>query len=88
MLHEFSRYEGKMDKRLSVRSSADHVFGKLIILAIAALCTGCASSGLLTPKELTIVQEGNNAIVLLRITCELEDGTPVQAFTSNSPPTT
>ena len=49
-------------------------------IAAIGFVLSCASSGLPTHKERTSIQSGKQTIVLLRITCEWKDGTPVEPF--------
>jgi len=49
-------------------------------VAVIGFVLSCASSGLPTHKERTSIQSGKQTIVLLRVTCEWKDGTPVEPF--------
>jgi hypothetical protein len=54
-------------------------------IAVIGFFSSCTSTGLLTKKELTSIQDGKIAIVLLRITGEFPDGTPIEPFPGPSP---
>lgn len=49
-------------------------------IAIPVLFASCASTGLPKANERTTIQSGKQTLVLLRITCESEDGKPVEPF--------
>lgn len=51
----------------------------VLSIVVTGLLAGCAT-GPPTVKERYDVQSGKKNVVLLRVTCELENGTPVEAF--------
>jgi len=57
-----------------------YLFLKIILsIAITVMVFSCAT-GLPTVNERSDVLSGKKSVVLLRITCELKDGIPVEAF--------
>lgn len=55
----------------------------ILFFAIIGLLAGCAMTVLPTDKERSSILSGKQTILLLRIICELEDGTSVEAFASS-----
>lgn len=52
----------------------------LLFLILIGFATGCAVSGLPSGEQYKAIQAGKRAVVLLRVTAELKDGTEVTAF--------
>jgi hypothetical protein len=52
----------------------------ILSIILLGVLTGCVTYSLPTIKEHTSILEGEQAFVLLRITYEFEDGTPVEEF--------
>lgn len=54
----------------------------LMFLVFIGFATGCAVSGLPSEEKYAAIQAGKRAVVFLRVTAELRDGTQVGAFES------
>lgn len=65
-----------------MRSKVSFLIFTLSIIIIG-IFTSCARHSLPTAKERSYILGGKKTIVLLRITCELEDGTSVEPFRSS-----
>jgi hypothetical protein len=65
------------------RGSVRFILRSMVLLALVKLLIGCAIGGLPTPKHRAAIQSGEKAIVLLRVTAESKDGTPLEAFGSS-----
>ena len=55
----------------------------VLLLGLIAFCTSCVFNRLPSRNGRKKILTGQRAIVLIRITAELLDGTPVSAFPSN-----
>jgi len=55
----------------------------VLLLAFIGLCANCAFNRLPSSDERSKILAGQRAIVLVRITAEMLDGTPVSAFPTN-----
>jgi len=59
------------------------ILRSVLLLALIGFCTNCAFNRLPTSNERSKILIGQQTIVLVRVTAELLDGTPVSAFPTN-----
>ena len=61
---------------------SNSILRSVLLIALIGFCASCAFNRLPSSDERSKILTGQRVIVLLRVTAELQDGTPVKAFPS------
>lgn len=59
---------------------SNSILRSVLLLALIGSCTNCAFNRLPSSDERSEILAGQRAVILLRVTAEMQDGTPVSAF--------